>query len=202
MPGCSRTGTWILLIGDDGQAASSVAPSLVDRPRGQASRCEYDAIFPAAVSTTIAVGSETLALVPAESATVSAASPTASAGYVQASTVFSPDLAIAVPATDADGDGRNDFAGTTFRVTFHPVMGSHVYCLGSPSETWRVAADGTVTRRGAAARLAGDFLGADNLCAYSVAFPASVSCCGFGQGPASERCRACDRLRCGADGFG
>ena len=172
--GCSNRQTRDFSVRFNGLVVPDIFRLLVDQPLGFGFGCLYDVEFPDTVSTAAGI----LKLVSVESATVSNSTfptTTAAARYADSSVLFSPEVAIGVPAIDDDSDGDNDFAGTTFTVTFTSVRGSDGGCLSSGSESWEVGADGIVRRLGAAALLVSSPLGADSICVYDVGFPTTAA---------------------------
>lgn len=96
---------------------------LVGTPSGTRSRCVYDVTY----TNPVASAGAHLAVSAGATATVSNTARSVTASYGSA-TVFEASVAITVPPTDADANGMNDHAGTSFGVVFTPVAGSNGGC--------------------------------------------------------------------------
>ena len=163
--GCTSDASENLKIGDSKfMVQSGGGTVLVDRPEGVAGRCLYDVVFVPSVAEGV------LVLVSDGSVVVSAASISAAAVYINSQTEFFPVAAISVPGFDDDGDGANDFSGTSFEVTFSRVAGSDAGCTGSVREIWRVSDSGVTARQSEAISLVDRPEGVEVRCAYDVEF--------------------------------
>ena len=110
---------------------------LVDYPVGERTSCSYDVIWPEVPGWV---------LQPGATARVSASAREISARYsAVAATYFTPDVTITVPQLDADGDGDNDYFGTSLRVIFRRVEGSDMGCTRVTGVDLVVQGSGVVT---------------------------------------------------------
>ncbi len=111
--GCSTTSEDVTVAA--GNDTGSVTVSLIDRPAGEDATCSYVLSWARSETGGMAWAQDP-AFTPETSLT--AASPTAANRYAPDVSYFSPSLAFDVPQVDYDGDGRHDYAGATFFVTF------------------------------------------------------------------------------------
>ena len=190
--GCTETASEVWLVGTGGAVArpdGQAAATLVDRPQGADSRCQYTATFPDTVAVSGRAGD--LVLISGFSEVVSGAATAAAGSYESSENVFSPEVAITGPAVDR-------FDGTEIRVSFVPVMNSHTGCSTGVVEMWRVSTGGNVVLQGSAARLVDRPQGQTTGCEYTAVFPRRCRWRGFGFEPWS----VCGCLRCCQVGFG
>lgn len=185
---CTESRSEIYVVDDNGTVTlSNAAAELVGLPEGGESLCAYRIEWP---TTEDIVG---LALGAVSSSHLSVISNRASASYVLPSAMptdsndgsgsgdsgtnteplatTSPVIRISVPDRDDNGDGNNDFSGTTFNVGFTSDTED---CTPSASETHVVGDDGNVSRQtGSQASLVRSPRGsqADFGCDYSVVWP-------------------------------
>ena len=166
-PGCAAvTQTW--RISDGGAAVLSGGPAvLVDRPEGVTSRCSYDVVFPPS-----AAGGD-LVRTSSGSVVVSAAAVSAAATYINAESMFSPEVTVTVPQT-SDGGGVNLYAGVDIVVSFAAVNSSDPGCTAA-TQTWRINDGGTAVLSGGSAVLVDRPQGVTSRCSYNVVFPASAA---------------------------
>jgi len=173
--GCSQTVFAVVAIDDDGNSAvigsstitdgnavsSLQPPTLVNRPTGVDTRCQYDIAFQSTVGD--------LTLQPGFTAMVDAITPVA-ATYHAPTSNFTPTISITVPDIDDDNDDDNDLSGITFDITFTPVSGADSGCTQTATATATVADDGTVPTT-TQATLVNRPSGVDARCLYDVALP-------------------------------
>ena len=137
---------------------------MVGRPEGVRSDCFYDVRFP----DTVAATAEVLVRISAEFAIIGSAALETSATYAS---VFSPEIDIATPSIDVDGDSRHDSAGMTLTVQYRTLSQNSDICTHRAEEVWQVDGDGVVTRQSPAAVLVNYSQTKQNHCVYRVLFP-------------------------------
>jgi len=163
--GCSPTTTAIATVADDGSVPVTTAATLVDRPTGIDARCQYTVAISNAV--------EGLILQPGVTTMVNGGALAVTATYFAPTSSFAPTVTIAVPQTDDNTAGTNDYSGTEFRVTFTPVVGANGGCTQSATATVTIGNDGNSTVA-TAASLVNRPYGVDARCQYDVAFASTV----------------------------
>ncbi len=161
--GCTQRVTSTITIGDDGQSTPNTV-SLVDSPIGnpELERCNYDITFPLPTGFRL--------LSPRIIRLISATASTASATYGLFNTTFQPMVTIAVPDLQDNTAGVNDYSGTTFRVTFTPVLSAHAMCTQRATSTLTIGGDGSSSVT-SSVTLFDRPAGVTERCEYDVAFP-------------------------------
>ena len=170
--GCTATASEIWQIDNTGtatrQSNEGAAAVLVGRPAGQENSCSYS------VTSDLSVSNPALRPLNPVPGTISATARAVKVQYTTATAnTFQPAVTISVPDF-RDTAGGNIYAGADIGVRFSPVDGSDARCVAA-GETWRVGTDGTVERRGVAARLVDLPEGQTTGCSYDVNFEESVS---------------------------
>lgn len=143
-PGCTQNGRELQQARDDGTVTLEPPPNglngltiLVDVPPGESMslRCRYFIIVPPT-----AAGGQ-LFLVPAPIAVVGSRLDLATdcvssiIGCYFPPRSFTPTISIRVPQTEDRQTGVNDWAGTSFTVTFRPIANSDVGCTRAATAT-------------------------------------------------------------------
>ena len=122
-PGCtaSVSVTWRVRVGGDATLVGGQTPvSLVNRPAGVTRPCSYDVSF-----RVLGAGVDRLALETAGAFMVSAVASPVAVRYVNTATMFSPAVAVEVPAAGPDGAS---LPATTFTATFSRVAAADAGC--------------------------------------------------------------------------
>lgn len=146
---------WSIPVGRGAAIIQDTADAvLVNRPQGAASRCEYTATLGGSLdSRSDEYEGELFPDLGGVIEAVTAGTELIEVTFSFDRTSFSPAIAISVPNFDDDGDGVNDFSGSTFEFSFTPVAGSVGLCTTGATETRAVGDDGSVALMGEAAIL-------------------------------------------------
>jgi len=165
--GCTRVATTVITVGNSLNPSTTSSATLVDRPAGVSTRCQYDVDFPIFLDPGLNIkvsGTPT-------GETVNGGSASSAATYVEAPSAerntFRPHIAFTVPQVDADGNGNNDFSGQIIRLLFRRTGGSDRNCSAGQQDM-RIANNGTVVSQRDIRSLIAHPPGAPGECEYTV----------------------------------
>lgn len=196
--GCTQDTSSTYTVGSDMDDAGihgdiqGEAPTLIEYPPGASQSCAYIVDFQRSggnlvLETKYVIRYITIRGQPYVSTTIAGPDYVAYVQYApdyvrgaygtNFATYFTPDINISVPQVDEDTDGINDFAGTSFIISFSKIPEKNASCTSSATVTYTVERSGEVA--GSPPSLVNRPSGVttywdDFRCSYSVTWPSSV----------------------------